>query len=116
MVKLLFKEPALIGLQSFIRNYEEAFFELYSDSGLWDEALIIQSYQESAQKLYSDILNTIVKRLSGIKVLGRKPAAPWQELTFHVGSRLVIVFYSDDLRGKVRYIESISIDRKPIIF
>lgn len=116
MIKLQIKEQALNDLKRFIHQYEEAFFELYNDSGVWNEELIIESYRESAQKLYSTILEEIEHRLKPNKVLGRKTLSDSQELFFHVGDRLIIVYYSEDIKKKTRYVESISIDRKPIIF
>ena len=103
-------------LQRFVRQYEEAFFELYSDTGLWNEELIIESYRESAQKLYLTILQEIQQKLQPRKVLGRRQLSEWNELTFYVGHRLVIIYYSEDARHSSRFIESINIDRKPIIF
>lgn len=116
MLKLRFKLQALSGLKSFIRNYEEAFYELYGDTGIWSENLIIQTYKESARKLYSQILQEIESKLGKKQVLGRKSLGLWQELDFYIGNRLIVVFYSQDLKNKVRFIESIYIDRKPIIF
>ena len=116
MIKLRFKSRALSELKSFIRNYEEAFYELYSDTGIWSENLIIQTYQESARKLYLQILQEIENKLGKKKVLGSKSFSLWQELNFYIGNRLVIVYYSQDLKMKVRLIESIAIDRNPIIF
>ncbi len=116
MIKLQIKEQALNDLKRFIHQYEEAFFELYNDSGVWNEQLIIDSYRESAQKLYLSILEEIEQRLKPNKVLGRKTLSDSQELFFHVGDRLVIVYYTEDLIRKIRFVESISIDRKPIIF
>ena len=116
MIDLQFSEQALVELQRFIRHYEEAFFELYQDSGVWSEALIIQNYKASAEKLYLTILQEIETRLSSKKVLGRKSKLSWQELYFYVGNRLIIVTWSDDQELKKRFIQSIFIDRKPIIF
>lgn len=115
-MRLLFEEQAVSELKNFIRHYEEAFFELYRDSGVWNEGLIIESYRESAKKLYTAVLREIENRLAHQKVLGRKTAGEWRELLFHVGERLVIVRYSENLKQNVRWIESITIDRKPIIF
>lgn len=115
-MNLKFKLQALSELKSFIRNYEEAFYELYRDTGIWSEDLIIQTYEENAKKLYLQILQEIESKLGKKKVLGYKPIGLWQELNFYVDNRLVIVYYSQDLKNKTRLIESISIDRKPIIF
>lgn len=116
MLKLRFRSRALSELESFIRNYEEAFYELYKDTGIWSEDLIIQTYRESAKKLYSQILQETENRLGTKQVLGNKSFGLWQELDFYVGSRLIIVYYSQDLKNKFRLIESIAVDRKPIIF
>lgn len=116
MIKLRFKPQALSELKSFIRHYEEAFYELYKDTGIWSEDWIILSYRESARKLYLQILEEIENRLNKKQVLGRKPFGIWQELDFYVDNRLIIVSYSQDLKGKTRFVESIAIDRKPIIF
>lgn len=116
MIKLQIKEQALNDLKRFIHQYEEAFFELYHDSGVWNEDLIIESYRESAQKLYLTILKEIQNRLTPNKILGRKTLSDSHELYFHVGDRLIIVYYSEQLKRKIRFVESIAIDRKPIIF
>jgi hypothetical protein len=116
MIKLQIKDQALNDLKRFIHQYEEAFFELYNDSGVWNIELIIDSYTESAQKLYYSILEEIEQRLAPRKVLGRKTLSDSQELFFYVGDRLVIVYFSEDINHKIRSVESISIDRKPIIF
>ena len=116
MIKLRFKPQALSELKSFIRHYEEAFYELYRDTGIWSEDLILQTYQESARKLYLQILQEIENKLGKKQVLGNKSLGLWQELNFFIGDRLIIIYYSQNLKDKVRLIESIAIDRKPIIF
>jgi len=116
-MKLQYKSPARIDLQSFVDHYEEAFRELYRDSGLWNESNIIEGYQKSATRLYDSIADAIDARLTESRVLGRKRLARnWYEVDFHVGSRLVIVYYSEDRKAGVRWVEPITIDRKPIIF
>lgn len=116
MRTLKFRPQALFDLQIFIKHYEEAFFELYNDSGLWNEDWIIQSYRESAAKLHAEILSSIASKLDAKRVLGRKMLKGWQELDFHIGNRLVVVLFSDDFQEQIRWIEAIAIDRKPIIF
>ena len=93
MKKLRFKAQALSQLESFIRHYEEAFYELYRDTGIWSEDLILQTYQESARKLYLQILEKIENKLGKNKVLGNKSSGLWQELSFYVGDRLIIIYY-----------------------
>lgn len=116
-MKLRYKNSARVDLQSFIDHYEEAFRELYRDSGLWNEPNIIDGYERNAIMLYDAIASAIEMRLAGSKVLGRKSLTHgWYEVDLQVGSRMVVVYYSEDKRGNVRWVESIAIDRKPIIF
>ncbi|HEY4521092.1 MAG TPA: hypothetical protein VJL57_01695 [Candidatus Paceibacterota bacterium] len=116
MIKLQFEEQALRNLEGFVRHYEEAFVELYRDSGLWSEDLIVQGYRDSAKTLHADIVAEIERRLVRQKILGRKAVGSSNELFFHVGARLIIVHYSEESKKRIRVIESISIDRRPIIF
>lgn len=51
-MRLRYKNSARVDLQSFVDHYEEAFRELYRDSGLWNESNIIKGYQKNAAKLY----------------------------------------------------------------
>lgn len=116
MSSIRFTEKAIIDLQVFIRNYEESFLELYSDTGIWSEYEIKSNYIKSATELYERIRDNIIFKLGSKKVLGRKENELMTEIDFYVGSRLVMVLFSDDKGNNIRWIESIFIDRKPIIF
>ncbi|MEK7106814.1 MAG: hypothetical protein AAB899_01330 [Patescibacteria group bacterium] len=116
-MELRFKESALADVRSFVFHYEDAFLELYSDSGLWSEEIILEGVRGNAKQLFVDVYDAVAKHLEHRLVLGRKRARRgWHELSFHVGSRLIIVYYSENRKADVRWVESISIDRKPIIF
>ncbi|KKW32642.1 MAG: hypothetical protein UY76_C0021G0013 [Candidatus Uhrbacteria bacterium GW2011_GWA2_52_8d] len=117
MFKIYYSESAISTIKGFIRAYEEAFFELYRDSGLVTEQKIIKNYRLSARKLNEQIFLEIEKHLGVKRVLGRKERGQWHhELAFYVGSRLITVFYTTDDEDSSKTIESIGIERKPIIF
>lgn len=116
MLHIRFSEFAVSQIKNFIHLYEEAFFTLYKDSGLWAEETIIENYRKTALELNNRIFVEIDKRLFNDTVLGRKENGEFLELTFYIGDRLVIVYFLDDVENNVRLIESIGIDRKPIIF
>lgn len=116
-MKLLYREAAKAQIASFISQYEEGFFELYRDTGLWSEHLIVEGIRANGNKLFDNLYDVIDAGLSEIRVLGRKKLKQeWHEVNFHVGDRLIIVHYSEDAKRRTRWVESISIDRKPIIF
>ncbi len=116
MLKIAYSESAVSAITGFIRAYEEAFFELYRDSGLAAEETIIENYRQSAKKLSEQIFLEIEKHLSDKLVLGRKENKQWHELTFYVWGRLITVYYTTDNKSSLRTIETIGIERKPIIF
>src|SRR3989344_5400286 len=116
-MELRFREAAAADISRFVAGYVEGFFELYSDTGIWSEEIILQSIRSNGKKLFYDLYDAVELRLSARRILGRKQRKRgWQESRFHVGTRLVIVSFSEDRKAGVRYVEAISIDRKPIIF
>lgn len=116
-MELRFRESAIADIRSFVFHYEEAFLELYSGTGLWNEDAILDSIRNNAKQLFIDIYDAAEKYLGHQRVLGRKTKrTAWHELSFSVGSRMVIVHYSENRKNKTRWVESISMDRKPIVF
>ncbi len=116
-MELRLRESAITDLKVYIANYANSFFELYQDTGLSNEDKIMTAARQNADKLHDLIFENIAFRLAPEGVFGRKKMLRnWEELNFRVGSRLVIVYYSEDKVNDIRWVESISIDRKPIIF
>lgn len=116
MLEIRFSELAVSEIKKFIKLYEEGFFILYKDTGIWSENVIIEQYRQTAKKLNDLIFSEIENRLKNKKVLGRKERDRWNEVTFYVDGRLIVVYFSNDEENGIRWIESIGIDRKPIIF
>ena len=65
MFELRFRELAVSEIQGFIRSYEEGFFALYRDSGVWAEDLIIENYRQAALRLSRRIFESIRLHLDG---------------------------------------------------
>ena len=116
MYKIYFRDLAVSYLDSFFKSYALAYQELYQDSGIWSEDLIINQYILSAQGIKDNIFAEISRRLSAGKVLGRRTVGQWQEIDFFLDGRLILIYFSEDAGKKLRIIESITINRKPIIF
>ncbi len=116
-MELQFRLSAIAALNAHAAHYAEAFAELYEDSGLWNEGMIIDGYRNNAKQIRDDILTGITTRLAVRRVLGRRAVVDsWHEVVFHVDTRLVVIHYSEDKQESIRWVESISIGRKPIIF
>lgn len=103
-MELLFREAAKSHIASFVSHYEEGFFALYRDTGLWSEEMIIEGVRANGRKLFEDFYNTIESQLSRTLILGRKKLKKgWYEIDFHVGSRLVVVHYSEEVKKRIRW-------------
>ena len=114
---LQFRISAIAALNAYAAHYAEGFIKLYEGSGLWNEGLIIEGYRKSAKQIRDNILANIHIYLSRQRIIGRKALKQgWHEITFHVDTRLVVAHYSEDKQENTRWVESISIGRKPIIF
>lgn len=116
MLKVVFSELAQLSIKEFVSFYKEAYFELYKDSGIWSEDLIVNQYIQSAMVQSAKIIDDIHDKLSIKSVLGRKKHEIYFEVNFYCNDRLIVVYYRDDIKLKTRFVEFIGINNKPIIF
>ena len=111
-MEVRFAAGAWLAIDLYILHYEDSFVELFRDSGLWNEEMIIAGYRDSASRLFENLYGTIEERLSGRSVLGRQRAGKnLQRLILTIEDRVVVLHYSEDKKEKVRYVETISIHR-----
>ena len=115
-MELRYRRAALEDFETYVQWYEKVYVDIFSDTGLKDELKIIQDHKDRAAHLKVEIIRAIHDHFAEEPVLGRKRKGKFYELCFFVGHRFVVVYYSDVRKLSVRWIESISIDRKPIIF
>ena len=115
MFEVKLTQRAIVDIEIFLTGYEDSFLQLYSNTGIWSENLIIDLYAQSARELRDNILQTIEKKLSEDNVLGRKKHDAMFEISLHVAARLITVLYSEQ-EQYMRQVEYIFIDRKPLIF
>lgn|SRR3989338_3408983 len=116
MFLVRFSETALLEILTYIDTYRRGYRELFSDTGIWSERLILEQYELSAQSLFDSLFLSIERLLSSEKVLGRKEADQLYECHFYLGERLVIISYSESFKKKERTVEFININRKSILF
>lgn len=116
-MELRFRDAADADIAHFVMRYEAVWLSAYRDTGIWSEDVLLKSVQENGTALFDDIYNTIQQHLTHTVVIGRKKVrADVHELQFRLDSRQVFILYSEDKQENIRWIESISIGRKPIIF
>ncbi len=115
MFNVLFREQATEGIRSFVIRYEQCFADLFHDSGIWSENVILEKYRIAATDLGYQFSIEIHKRLQSEVVLGRKKLNTWFEISFHVDTRLIVAYYTEDKKEHTRTVEWIGINRKDVI-
>ena len=111
-MEVRFAAAAWLAIDLYVLHYEDSFVELFRDSGLWNEEMILAGYRDSASMLFQKLYEEIEERLSGTSVLGRQKAGKnLQRLVITVGDRVVVLHYSENKKNKARYVETISIHR-----
>jgi len=116
-MELRFREAAHADISHFVMRYEAVWLSAYRDTGIWSEDFFFKSVHVNGNTLFDDIYDTIEQQLSSDPVIGRKKLrGNVYELHFRISNRHVVVHYSEDKQENTRWVESISIGRKPIIF
>ena len=112
IMEVRFSEAAWLAIDLYVLHYENSFIELFRDSGLWNEEMILAGYRDSASRLFQNLYIVIEERLSRVSVFGRQKAGRrLQRLVITIEDRVVILHYSENKKAKMRYIETISIHR-----
>lgn len=93
-------------LESYIDKYQEVFFELYKDSGLWCEKELIKYYQKRASFLHQKLVDAINDRLKDDLVAGRNIKS--NSIVLNVLHRRIMLKYTE-AKDLTRWVESISI-------
>ncbi len=69
MYSVAFSETAVSNIDAYIYFYKRYFSELYRDTGIFSEALILEKYNSEAKMRHREIFDIISKRLCTDKVL-----------------------------------------------
>jgi len=116
-MELRFREAAYTDVRYFVMRYEDVWRSTYRDSGIWSEDFFLEGVHASGNRLFDVIYNTVGKHLSQKIVIGRKKIRQdVYEVQFRIEERRLFVLYFEDKAENTRWVESVSIGRKPIIF
>ncbi len=104
MKTILFHERSIQTIDTYIDRYEAYFFDLFTDTGLFNEETIRENYMKEARNRRDDIFERIIARFSPEIVLGRTPEntlfLPWR-------SKVLFVTWQDE--GEIRVITDLKI-------
>lgn len=102
MYKIRLTESALQNIKEYSSNYRKYYEELYQDTGLWWEDIIIQNYISEAENRYREIRVSLVSKLANSMIV-----YPDNQTIIRWRSKVILVSWEDD--GDTRVITSLEI-------
>ena len=113
MFKIIIEERAEKQLDIFVNSYKNIYRNLFFDSWIFSEKIIIQNYENTGDEFVDVILGYIQKNISSNIVLWRKiNSENSYSLIFTERSFLIIIDYTEDIETKTRFIENIIFTKK----
>lgn len=91
MYKVIITGKGIQKIQKYISKYREYYQELYLDSWIWSEDMIIEKYFEEAENRYKEIRNLLEFQLS--KPL---PSYPNNEAIIHWRTKILLVSFREE--------------------
>lgn len=113
MYKVIFSENAYHKLDSFIDWFSSTFVKMYTDTGIYDEKLILNSYIE----LWDKFNDLIVDKINDIFIQEKiywtsQTSSNLISTTISINNFRLFVYYSEDKNSQSRFIEDIEFFRK----
>lgn len=90
MFKVILNKNTIKKLQSYSKNYRNYFEEIYSDTWIWNEDTIIESYLKESIFRYEEIKTKIISRLSD-SIITRKN----NQAIIRWRSKILIISFQD---------------------
>ena len=98
MKTVRFRSSAIAWVDTYIREYGDYFFGLFTNTGIFSEATIRENYVREAKDRRDDLFNKVVERLSIPSVLGRTPS---DTLLFAWKSKTVYLAWIDEWSHRI---------------
>ena len=113
MYNVIFSENAYFKLDNFIDSFKSNFIKIYTDTWIYDEKLIRDSYIE----LWDRFNNLIVDKINDIFIeqtifLISETKSNLLFTTISINNFRLFVYYVEDKNSKNRFIEDIEFYRK----
>ena len=113
MFSIKFSENAYSKLDSFIDSFKSNFIKIYTDTWIFDEKLICDSYIE----LWDRFNDLIVDKINEIFIENTilwisETEAKLLFITILVNNFRLFIYYTEDKKSKIRFIENIEFYRR----
>ena len=113
MYKVVINELVDIRIDDFINSYTNTFLERFNDTWIFDEYIITQRYKEKSIQFNNETYLSIQKKLSEENIYWyRINEKKETECIIFVWNYMVILWYKEDKKSKLRLLEYIIFNKK----
>lgn len=98
-------------IYEFIKSYKNSFLKLFTDTWIFYEDKIRESYVDSSKKFQREIYIGINEKLKE-DIIWKKIETSWYSCMFTVWNYRLKVIYSENREEKLRIIEDVEFNKK----
>lgn len=111
MFNVVFSELVHKTIHNFIDSYKESFLKLFSDTWIYYEEQIKNSYIETSNKFQREIYSSIEKQLK-LEIIWKKVNNNWFRCLVLSWNYKIFTYFQEDEKTKTRFINNIEIYKK----
>lgn len=111
MYNVIFSAKVHTKIHKFIDSYKEVFLKTFTDTWIYYENLIKESYIETSKKFQREIYNSIESNLKE-KIIAKKIIKNSFQTIVLVWNYRLFVDFEEDNQDKIRFIENIEFNKK----
>jgi len=112
MFNIIYSDRFYLKLDKFINSYKDIYIDLYSDTWIQDENIIINNYVFLWNSLYNTIIWKIDEKINEKLLLWRCGNGDNTYFILRLTNFVIFVFYREDNILNERYIEEIEFYKK----
>jgi len=113
MYALIYQLKAENKIKWFIKFYKNIFINMFFDTGLFYEDIIVRNYIEISEKFYNEIIDSIDLFFEEEKIFWYKKLENKNfQVSLIVENFRLFIEYSEDNQDKIRFIENIEFHKK----
>jgi hypothetical protein len=111
MYSIVFWEKVHVVVHRFIDSYKNSFLKIFTDTWIYYENQIRESYIEWSKKFQRDIYNSIEDHLKK-DLIWKKVLENWFSTMILVWNYRLLIEFREDIYEKIRFINNLEIYKK----
>jgi hypothetical protein len=95
MKQIVFYDRSLDPIRLYISNLKSYYFDLYSDTGLWNEEWMLDEYEKKSELLYTIIIDAVTEKMSVEIIPYEIMVTSFRKAVFTIERRRIVVIYEE---------------------